>query len=302
MRFDVQLFGLPASEYAPLAAHAEHLGFDTVWLADHVITPTSYAPVYPYRASGDPGIRSSTPLADVAVTLGHLAARTTRIRLGTGVLILPLRDPFQVARAWASLQQLSAGRALLGVGVGWMAEEFAALGVDFATRGARTDEMLRVLDLLWSGRPVAHHGRFFDFDTVHFGASPEPAVPLIVGGHSQAALRRAARHGVGWFGPDVDLATSVRLRDRIDELRAKFGRTDAAFTHRVRLSGEISVGAVEAYRDAGLDHLVVAPFTRLPQAATRADRLAALDSVAERLAPLWAPVSAYIGNPSGETL
>lgn len=299
MRFDLQLFGLPAPEYAPLAVRAEQLGFDTVWLADHVVTPAHYAPTYPYRESGDPGIRPSTPLADVTVTLGHLAARTTRIRLGTGVLILPLRDPFHVARAWASLQQLSAGRAVLGVGVGWMAEEFAALGADFGTRGARTDEMLRVLDLLWSGGPVTHQGRFFDFSTVHFGPAPEPAVPLVVGGHSRAALRRAARHGAGWFGPDVDLATSVRLCGRIAELRDDFGRAGHDFTHHVRLSGEISVGAVEAYRDAGLDHLVVAPFTRLPPTATRADRLAALDSVAERLAPLW-PDPAPTGEPPGD--
>jgi len=301
MRFDLQLFGLPATEYAPLAVHAERLGFHTVWLADHVITPAQYAPTYPYRASGDPGIRPSTPLADVTVTLGHLAARTTRIRLGTGVLIAPLRDPFHIARAWASLQQLSAGRAVLGVGVGWMAEEFAALGADFGTRGARTDEMLRVLDLLWSGRPVAHHGRFFDFPTVHFGAAPQPPVPVVVGGHSRAALRRAARHGAGWFGPDVDLATSARLCGRISALREQLGRADDGFTHHVRLSGEISIAAVEAYRDAGLDHLVVAPFTRLPPAATRADRLAALDSVAERLAPLW-PDPASAGRPTGENL
>lgn len=295
MRFDLQLFGLPAREYAPLAAHAEQLGFDTVWLADHVVTPADYTPNYPYRATGDPGIRPDTPLADVTVTLGHLAARTTRIRLGTGVLILPLRDPFHVARAWSSLQQIADGRAVLGVGVGWMAEEFAALGIDFGTRGRRTDEMLRVLELLWSGRPVAHHGRFFDFDTVHFGEAPQPAVPLVIGGHSDAALRRAARHGTGWFGPDVDLPTSAALRDRIDELRIRAGRSETGFTHHVRLHGEISVGAVEAYRDVGLDHLVVAPFTRLPATATRAERLAALDSVAERIAPLW-PEPVPTGN------
>ncbi|MFY1638068.1 TIGR03619 family F420-dependent LLM class oxidoreductase [Solwaraspora sp. WMMB335] len=294
MRFDVQLFGLPATEYTQLACHAERLGFDTVWLADHVVTPARYARIYPYRRSGDPGIRPSTPLVDVLVTLGHLAARTSRIRLGTGVLIAPLRDPFLIARAWASLQQLSAGRAVLGVGVGWMAEEFAALGVDFTTRGARTDELLRVLDLLWSGQPVAHHGRFFAFPTVHFGPPPHPPVPVVVGGHSPAALRRAARHGSGWFGPDVDLATSARLCRQIDELRERSG-AGGPFTHHVRLAGEISVAAAEAYRDAGLEHLVVAPFTRLPAGATAADRRAALDSVAERLAPLW-PDSHPVGT------
>jgi probable F420-dependent oxidoreductase len=284
MPFSIQLFGLPPHEYGPLVEHADALGFHTVWLADHVITPLRFRRVYPYKPGGDPGYRPDTPLADVAVTLAYLAARTQRIRLGSGVLILPLRNPFHVAQAWATLQHLSGGRAVLGVGSGWMAEEFDALGEDFAARGTRLDEALDVLGGLWSGAPVAYQGRHFAFPDVRFAAPPPVPVPVVVGGHAPPALRRAARRADGWFGPDVDLATSLRLTRRIDELRERAGRGDVPFTHYVRLVGELAPATVAAYREAGLDHLVFSPFTRLPRDASLADRIAALDAAAERLA------------------
>lgn len=287
MRFSVQLFGLPAAQYAPLVEHAETLGFDTVWLADHVVTPLTFARTYPYKPTGDPGYRPDTPLADVAVTLGYLAARTRRIRLATGVFILPLRNPFHVARAFASLQDLSGGRAVLGVGTGWMREEFAAVGEDFTTRGARADEMLDVLARLWSGESVAYQGKFFQFPPVRFGGAPREPVPIVVGGHSDRALRRAAERGSGWFGPDVDLAGTLRMVRRIDTLRERAGRSGTPFTHYVRLAGGPDAGSAAAYRDHGLHHLVFSPFTRLPRDARLADRRSALDQAAERLAPLW---------------
>src|SRR3954454_5521684 len=128
MKFSMQLFGCGADEYLPLVERAEQLGFECVWLADHVVTPLAFEKKYPYAASGDPGFRPETPLSDVAVTLAYVAARTSRIRLGTGVFVLPMRNPFHVARAWAALQTLSGGRAVLGVGAGWMEEEFDAVG------------------------------------------------------------------------------------------------------------------------------------------------------------------------------
>lgn len=285
MGLSIQLFGLPAQQYAPIAQRADVLGFEAIWLADHVITPLEFARTYPYKESGDPGYRPQTPLADVAVTLGYLAACTRRIKLGTGVFVLPLRNPFVVARAWASLQNLSGGRAILGVGAGWMAEEFVAVGEDFRTRGARLDEMLDVLTLLWSGQPVSHAGRFFRFPPVQFGGPPEVEIPIVVGGHSDAALRRAATRASGWFGPDVDLDVTRRMVQQIDRFRDEAGRSHLQFTHYVRLRGPITASNAEAYREAGLTHLVFSPFTRLPAQATLTDRLTALDDVAEALQP-----------------
>ncbi|MFC0527675.1 TIGR03619 family F420-dependent LLM class oxidoreductase [Phytohabitans kaempferiae] len=291
VRLSLQLFGIPAVEFPPLVELADARGFDTVWLADHVITPVDFARAYPYNADGDPGYRADTPLVDVAVTLSFLAARTRRIKLGTGVFILPLRNPFHVARAWGTLHDLSGGRAVFGIGTGWMAEEFAAVGADFGTRGRRTDEMLDVLDLLWSGQTVEYAGEFHRFAPVRFGGAPHAAVPIVVGGHADRALRRAATRASGWFGPAVDLPSTLDFVRRIDRMRAQAGREHLPFTHYVRIFGDITVSNVERYRDAGLEHLVFAPFTRLPRGATAADRLAAVDEAADRLAPVLAGAS-----------
>lgn len=287
MKFSIQLFGLQSEEYLPLVMRAEELGFECVWLADHVVTPLEFAKKYPYAESGDPGYRPETPLTDVAVTLGYLAARTTRIRLGTGVFVLPLRNPFHVARSFAALQNLSGGRVVLGIATGWMAEEFRAIGVEFADRGARTDEMLDVLALLWSGEPVQFHGRYFDFDLLHFAGAPTVPIPLVFGGHAAPALRRAARRGSGWFGPNIDLDASLALTRRIDELRLRYGRDGEPFTHYVRLYGPATPAEVERYAAVGYEHLVLSPFNRLPRTATLADRLGALDAARAALAPVW---------------
>lgn len=287
MKFSMQLFGLDAQEYLPLVERAELLGLECVWLADHVVTPLKFERRYPYAASGDPGFRAETPLVDVAVTLGYLAARTRHIRLGTGVFVLPMRNPFHVARSFAALQNLSGGRVVLGLATGWMAEEFDAIGVDFADRGSRADEMLDVMALLWSGEAVEFHGAHFDFPLVHFAGAPTQPVPLVFGGHGPPALRRAAARGTGWFGPNLDLAATVVITKQIDQLRADAGRADEPFDHYVRLHGEISVDAIHRYEDAGFEHLVFSPFNRLPAGASVADKLGALEEVAAVLAPVW---------------
>jgi probable F420-dependent oxidoreductase len=287
MKFSIQLFGLDPSEYLPLIERAEQVGFEAVWVADHVVTPTRFAKVYPYAATGDPGFRQQTPLVDVTVTLAFLAARTQRIQLGSGVFVLPMRNPFHVARSWAALQNLSGGRAILGVGAGWMAEEFAAVGADFAERGPRTDEMLDVIEGLWTGEPLEFHGRYFDFDEVHFAGAPQVPVPLVFGGHSRPALARAARRGHGWFGPNVDLDTTRTLTAAIDQLREQAGRDAVPFTHYVRLVGDVNLDTVRRYQDAGYEHLVFSPFVRLPAGSSLEDRLAAIDDAAGLLRELW---------------
>jgi probable F420-dependent oxidoreductase len=289
MRFSMQLFGLSTEEYLPLTERAERAGFEAVWLADHVVTPMAFDKVYPYSASGDPGFRPDTPLVDVAVTLGYLAARTERIRLGSGVLVLPMRNPFHVARSWAALQNLSGGRAMLGIGTGWMGEEFDAVGEKFADRGARTDEMLDVIDALWTGEPVEFHGTYHDFAPVHFAGAPRRPVPLVFGGHSRPALRRAALRGDGWFGPNVDLDATLALTRQIDRMRAEAGRDDRPFQHYVRLVGEIDPDTVRRYEDAGYEHLVFAPYVRLPPGSGLRRKLESIDEVAQRLAPVWSP-------------
>ena len=155
-------------------------------------------------------------MLDVWVNAAHLAAHTTTLKIGSGVLVLPLRSPFVTARAVASAQLLSGGRILLGVGTGWLREEFDAVGEDFDGRGRRTDEAIGILRRLWSGEVVEHDGESYSFGPVQFVPAVDPP-PVVVGGTSKPALRRAARLGDGWYGPSVPLEQSVAARDAIDE-------------------------------------------------------------------------------------
>jgi len=284
MKLELQLFGLPATDYVPVVRRADELGFESVWISDHLVTPIEYGKVYPYTDSGDPGFRGETPLVDVPVMLGHLAAVTSRVKLGAGVYVLPMRRPVPVALAWSTLQAVSEGRAVLGIGVGWMREEFDAVGEDFANRGSRTDEMLDIIDGLWTGRPFSYRGRHYSLGPVQMGGTPPTPIPKVFGGHGDRSLRRAAERGDGWFGPNVKIAETVRLRDRIEVLRAAAGRGSVPFSYHVRLAGGQDVANAARYRDAGFHHLVLSPFAALPPGADLAGRLAALDELAERLA------------------
>lgn len=287
MRFSIQLFGMKDDEYVPLVTRADDLGYEAVWLADHVVTPLSFMKDYPYSDSGDPGYTPDTPLTDVTVMLGHLAADTERIRLGTGIYILPLRNPFHVARAWATVQNVSGGRALLGIGSGWMREEFDALGIPWRGRGARLDEMLDVIELLWSGESVDYRGEHFAFDPVRFSGPPADAVPLVFGGHADVALRRAGRRGDGWFGPNIPLERTVEYRDRLEAFREDAGRGDEPFAYYVRLHGDLDASNVRRYERAGFAYLVFSPFTQLPPQASLQDKLDALERVANDLDSVW---------------
>lgn len=252
MKISLVLFGLPPTQYAPLAVRAEAVGFEAVWLPDHLVTPVNFAQVYPYDESGNPGYDGSTPLADIWVTFGQIAALTTTLKLGSGVYILPLRNPFVSARAIAMTQLLSAGRVLLGIGTGWQREEFMAVGERFEQRGDRTEEIIDVMRKLWTGQPVEHHGRFYEFPQVQFAPALPNRPPLVIGGTSKAALSRAARLGDAWYGPNRPLEESVAARERIE--REAAGRRIAYY---VRLSGAQDLANVRRYESQGFEHVVV---------------------------------------------
>ncbi len=253
MRLSLTVFGLPIRHYAPVAAEAEAAGYDAVWLADHLVTPTIRSSPYPYAADGDPGYGPATPIADVWVNAGSIASVTTRLRIGTGVYILPLRPVLATARAAATVQALSAGRLLFGIGTGWLRDEFDAVGTDFETRGRRTDEAIDVLRRLWTGAPTVADGAEVRFAELQVSPAADPPIPVVVGGTAPAALRRAARRGDGWYGPACTLAESAAARDRIEAERVE--RRD--FTYYVRLTGPPEPATVARYADAGFDDVVV---------------------------------------------
>ena len=187
-----------------LATRAETLGFDSVWASDHVFNVS-----YVYERIGD------RPYYDPLTILSYIAAVTTRIGLGTSVLVLPYHHPMRLAKAAATLDVLSGGRVMLGVGVGVIAEELNAMGSPYEERGARTDEAIAIMQALWTQSRPSHHGRVYQFSGMAFAPKPlqKPHIPILIGGVSRAAIRRAARLGNGWhptaLAPEV-LRESMR--------------------------------------------------------------------------------------------
>lgn len=190
-----------ARNAVPIAQAAEEAGFESIWTVDHVVVPQNYKSAYPYASNGRMGDGSEDiQLPDPLIYMAYLAGVTKTIRLATGILIVPQRNPVVTAKQIATLDQMSGGRIDIGIGVGWLEEEFNAIGVPFAERGKRTDECVAAMRALWSDEVAEYHGDLVDFGPIY--CRPQPvngAVPIIVGGHSKAAARRAGRLGDGYF-------------------------------------------------------------------------------------------------------
>lgn len=286
MELSLGVFGTDPTTYADLAVVCDDAGVEVLWLSDHLLTPSTFAAEYPYSDTGRPGYDTTSTLNDVWVTIGHLAAVTTRLRFSPGVLILPLRSPFVTALALATASRLSRGRVLLGVGAGWMREEFESVGEDFDTRGPRLDECLDVIERLLSGTEVEYHGQFFDFGPAAIGGDPVPPVPTVFGGSTPAAVRRIVRRGDGWFGPFCPLEESLAVTRLIDERRADSPRAGEPVRHYVRLVGPPTRESLERYRGAGVEHVVVSGgplLAGMSSPAQRADAIRELTAVAHAL-------------------
>jgi probable F420-dependent oxidoreductase len=250
-----------------LARALEAAGFESLWVSDHIVLPAAIASRYPFAADGRATWSPETPYLDALVALALAAAVTERVVLGTAVLVLPLRNPVEFAKQAASIDVASDGRLSLGVGAGWLEEEFAALGVPFAGRGARLEEWVSIARACWTGRPGASASDRFTMppDMLCLPA-PAHAIPVLVGGHSRAALRRAGRIADGWLAqqslpelaPD-ELAAAARLmRDAATES----GRDPDALRIVLRIveaagrAGELA-RRLPALAAAGVDEIIV---------------------------------------------
>ena len=243
---------------AGLARAAEKSGFESIWTVEHVVVPSGYASTYPYDESGKMGGgQESFDITDPLVWLSYVAAATESIRLATGILILPQRNPAVLAKAVATLDRLSGGRMMLGVGVGWLEEEFDALGVPFARRGARTDDSIRALRSLWSEECSTYDGEFFSFRNVYSRPQPETgSVPIIVGGHSDAAARRAGRLGDGFFPGKGDPEELERLIGVMRRAATEAGRDPDA----IELTGGGGTAEhIERLANLGFSRVTTAP-------------------------------------------
>ncbi len=279
------------------ARSAEAQGFDAVWSADRVVTPWTIKTSYPYSENHEFIVPPDRPFLDSFTCLAFLAACTEKIMLGISVLVLPYRHPLYWTRVAVSIERLSRGRLIMGVGVGWMEEEFEALGVSFKDRGRMTDEQLQILSSLWTEEHTSYEGQFYRFQDLAFYPKPvqQPRIPIWVGGEGIAAQRRTAKYGDAWF-PYYVTITPAELRAGYENtlrLTVEAGRDPVQVKltccrsievtrepvpqdeSRLRGSPEQLVEALRAYRDIGVGHLAL-QFTvpRWPDRVEQIERFA----------------------------
>jgi len=269
VQFGLNVVPVRLEQLVEVARGAEQLGFESLWVGEHVLTPVRIEGGYP-GASGEPPFAPDSRFTEPFATLAHLAAATTRVRLGTGILILPLHSPLAIARSIVTVDVLSGGRVSLGLGVGWMREEFDALGQDFTTRGRRTDEMLQVLHTLFTESRPSFAGEFYRLPEMGFEPKPvqQPRPPFLVGGSSDAALRRAARYGDGWYGGQEPPERTAEVVARLRQLREEYARADEPFEITV-LTGwgqGFDADLVASYEQAGVHRIVATPWARSREA------------------------------------
>jgi probable F420-dependent oxidoreductase len=246
------------------ARAAEAAGFESLWTVEHVVVPEGYESTYPYDPSGKMPGGERMPIPDPLIWLTYLAAATERIKLATGILILPQRNPVVLAKELATLDALSGGRLLCGIGVGWLEEEFDAIGVPFSDRGRRTDAYADAMRALWTGEPASHRSEFAEFSNCILQPTPtQGSVPLHVGGHTEAAARRAGRMGDGFFPGKGSHAELAHLFDVVRATALDHGRDPDAI--ELTSGGRGAVGSraldeVKALADLGVSRVIVPAF------------------------------------------
>ncbi|HEB89608.1 MAG TPA: TIGR03619 family F420-dependent LLM class oxidoreductase [Deltaproteobacteria bacterium] len=239
-----------------LAQTAEEVGMESLWTVEHVVVPLGYESTYPYSRDGKMPGSEEAPIPDPLIWLTYAAAVTTKIKLATGIIILPQRHPLYLAKEASTLDLLSGGRLLLGIGVGWLEEEFKALNVPFESRGAITDESIVALRELWGPGASEHDGSYYRWPKVE--SNPKPVggkVPIIVGGHSRVAARRAARLGDGFFPARAD-----KLDECLAELKAecaRIGRDPGEI--EITTGGVPTLDEVKRLEDMGVSRFTVGP-------------------------------------------
>ena len=255
---------------AHLAQAAERFGFESIWTVEHVVIPQDYQSPYPYSPSGKIPGSEEVPIPDPLLPLAYAAAITKTLRLGTGVMILPQRHPLYVAKEVATLDVLSNGRVILGIGSGWLKEEFDSLGLDFHQRGARTDEAIKSMRVLWSPEAASSfRGKHFSFGPVKCFPKPvqKDGVPIVIGGHSRAAAKRAGRYGNGFFPAIGEVDKLKELFAMMSAEAKKAGRDPK----QIELScmGRAKVDSLRALQDIGIERVVVPPPAYDPEGITR---------------------------------
>jgi len=249
-------FGLP-DRLTHMAQKAEEVGFESLWTVEHVVVPKGYGSQYPYSRDGKMPGPENSPIPDPLIWMTYAAAVTKKIKVATGVLILPQRHPFYVAKEVATLDVLSGGRAILGVGIGWLEEEFRGVGVPFKERASRTEESIQALRSLWGEKPSEFAGKHYAWNAVESNPKPvqKPGVPIHVGGHVEGAAKRAARFGDGFFPARVDVL--IPLLGALKKECAAIGRDPG--TIEITCGSRPTLDEVKRLEDLGVARFTLSP-------------------------------------------
>ncbi len=272
---------------AQVAREAERLGYESIWIPEHLAVPVEMRTPYPYSDDGKFPGGAMVALHDPFLALAYAAACTEKIKLGTGVFVLPLRNAIAVAKSVASLDVLSNGRALFGVGIGWLEDEFEAVGASFPDRAARAREAIRMMKVLWSEEAPRFEGRFHRFPPLGFNPKPvqKPHPPILLGGESNAALKRAAELGDGWYGahhsPDSVRPLLATLKERAEAA----GRDFSALEITVGLAPGVrpDLDTVRRFADAGVHRMIVFAPGFIPRSRFESDLFPTLERFAEEV-------------------
>ncbi len=250
-----------------IGKRVDEMGLDSLWMGEHVVIFDEMEFGYPGTPDGKLPIPEGGGLPETVVTLAYLAGTTKNIRFGTGVTLLPQRNPIYTAKEFATLDYLTGGRVDLGLGVGWCKEEVLACGNKFEDRGARTDEIIDLMKMLWTQPVTDYNGKYFQVKGVRMDPKPvqKPHIPLIVGGFSPPAIRRAVRVGAGWLGFGINPEITKQLIAGFEAALSAAGRTRDSFEIIVT-PGTVNAEDVRQFKDLGVDRLVPLMDTSTPEA------------------------------------
>ncbi len=259
-----------------LARKAEEIGLESVWTFEHAIVPNDYSSKYPYSADGKMGVTPETNFVDPLIALSAVAQATERLRLGTGVNILPQTNPLLLAKQTASLDFVSSGRFMLGVGIGWLREEYDAMGTPFERRGARFDEYIEAMRKVWTGDTVEHESEHLTW--TGFKSHPVPIqtpFPVVIGGSKGKAFERIAKYGQGWFAPTVSPDQLKPMLESLSKACESVGRDTAEVEISSMWIPAMGPDSLKQFQDLGIARLIV------PVQALGGNPMEALDGLAE---------------------
>ena len=256
MKFGTGIFQHRGPSLAATARAAEDLGYESLWMGEHISFPAELKSTYPYDESGRPPVRMDAPIVDPITAFAFLAGVTSKIKFATGVFIVPLRNPFALAKQIATLDQVSNGRFLFGVGIGWLKEEFEWVGTSWDDRALRTNEYLQLMTALWSQKDPVYKGKTIKTEGWKFEPKTiqQPHPPFIFGGNTESAMKRAARIGDGWYGVTKDFAEAAALTKQLREIEKRYNRAKPL---EVTVgAGTLTVDTIKRLTDLGVDRVM----------------------------------------------